>query len=78
MSSLKERFFFNLKACPLVVTELLVVLNIVRRSLSFKSMNLLTILNTIVIQHSLHLSESAERQHLDYLDLQMKAGKAVL
>ena len=37
--SLNERVF-NLKACPLVVTELSVVLHIVRQSLSFKSMNL--------------------------------------
>ena len=34
MSSLNERVFFNLKACPLV---LWVVLHIIRRLLSFKS-----------------------------------------
>ena len=45
MSSLNERVF-NLKACPLV---LWVVLHIIRRLLSFKSVNLCTILNTIVM-----------------------------
>ena len=48
MSSLNERVF-NLKAFPLMVTELWVVFHIVPRLLSFKSTNVYTILNTIVM-----------------------------